>query len=765
MAPLRLSFFLYLLLLCCCSSLSIPELEKKTYIVHVAKSHMPDDFPEHRLWYEASLRSVSDTAEMLYAYDTVAHGFSARLSAAEARALQGRPGVVGVQPEVRYELHTTRTPEFLGIDREGLVPQSNAEGDVVVGVLDTGVWPERASYGDAGLGPVPASWKGACEEGKDFEPAAVCNRKLVGARFFSKGYEASMGAMDESRESRSPRDDDGHGTHTSSTAAGTAVSDASLLGYAAGTARGMSTRARIAVYKVCWLGGCFGSDILAAMDKAVEDGCDVLSLSLGSSTTDYFRDNIAVGAFSAVAKGVVVSCSAGNAGPSASTVSNVAPWITTVGAGTIDRDFPAYVVLGDGTNFTGASLYSGKPLSSSPYPFIYAGNATNATNGNLCMRGTLLPEKVAGKIVLCDRGFNARAQKGFVVRDAGGAGMILTNTAAHGEELVADAYLLPTSAVGQKAGDAIKSYLFSDPSPTATIAFGGTIVGVTPSPVVAAFSSRGPSTITPDILKPDILAPGVNILAAWTGKVGPSGQAEDPRRTEFNIISGTSMSCPHISGLAAFLKGAHSDWSPSAIKSALMTTAFAAYPNGGRILDVATGGGATPFDFGAGHVDPPKALDPGLVYDITADDYIDFLCALNYTTLQIQIISRRPNVICDGKEIYTVSDLNYPSFSVAFKTASGLGGGSPSTTTTMRHTRTLTNVGTPGTYTATVTAPAEVKVTVDPQELNFVSAGERKSYTVSFSAASQPSGSAAFGRLQWSDRKHVVASPLAFTWT
>ncbi|KAG6482095.1 hypothetical protein ZIOFF_058723 [Zingiber officinale] len=469
MAPLRLSFFLYLLLLCCCSSLSIPELEKKTYIVHVAKSHMPDDFPEHRLWYEASLRSVSDTAEMLYAYDTVAHGFSARLSAAEARALQGRPGVVGVQPEVRYELHTTRTPEFLGIDREGLVPQSNAEGDVVVGVLDTGVWPERASYGDAGLGPVPASWKGACEEGKDFEAAAVCNRKLVGARFFSKGYEASMGAMDESRES------------------------------------------------------------------------------------------------------------------------------------------------------------SGKPLSSSPYPFIYAGNATNATNGNLCMRGTLLPEKVAGKIVLCDRGFNARAQKGFVVRDAGGAGMILTNTAAHGEELVADAYLIPTSAVGQKAGDAIKSYLFSDPSPTATIAFGGTIVGVTPSPVVAAFSSRGPSTITPDILKPDILAPGVNILAAWTGK--------------------------------------------------------------------------------------------------------------------IQIISRRPNVACDSKEIYTVSDLNYPSFSVAFETASGLGGGSPSTTTTMRHTRTLTN------------------------ELNFVSAGERKSYTVSFSAASQPSGSAAFGRLQWSDRKHVVASPLAFTWT
>ncbi|KAG1333944.1 hypothetical protein COCNU_03G000630 [Cocos nucifera] len=203
------------------------------------------------------------------------------------------------------------------------------------------------SIDDTGFGPVPAGWKSACKEGKDFK-ATFCNRKLIGARYFSKGYEARMGPIDESRESRSPRDIDGHGTRTSSTAAGSAMTDASLLGFATGTARGMATWARVAAYKVCWAGGWFSSDILAAMDKAVDDGCHVLSLSLGGGMSDYY--SVPIGAFNAMEKGVLVSCSAGNAGPSASSLSNVAPWTTTVGAGTLDQDFPAYVVLGNGKN-------------------------------------------------------------------------------------------------------------------------------------------------------------------------------------------------------------------------------------------------------------------------------------------------------------------------------------------------------------------------------------------------------------------------------
>lgn len=761
------SLLLVLLCLLCSCRASVVSQERKTYIVHMAKSQIPAAFEgRHQDWYRSSLRSVSAAAEMMYTYANVAHGYSTRMTASQAEDLSTRPGILTVVPESRYELHTTRTPLFLGLDSNPEdYTESESTSEVVIGVLDTGVWPESRSFHDAGMGPIPGSWKGACDSGTNFN-ASSCNRKLIGARFFSKGYEAALGPVDETRESRSPRDDDGHGTHTSSTAAGSAVADASLLGYASGTARGMATRARVAAYKGCWQGGCFSSDILAAMDAAVADGVDVLSMSLGGGTADYYRDSVAVGAFAAMEKGIVVSCSAGNAGPSAYSLSNLAPWIVTVGAGTIDRDFPAFASLGNGRNYSGVSLYRGDAVLSSLLPIVYAGNATNMTNGNLCMTGTLIPERVAGKVVLCDRGVNPRVQKGAVVKAAGGAGMILANTEANGEELVADAHLLPATAVGQKSGDAIKQYVFTDPNPTATILFEGTKVGVQPSPVVAAFSSRGPNGLTPEILKPDMIAPGVNILAGWAGNVGPTGLATDTRRVGFNIISGTSMSCPHVSGLSGLLKGAHPDWSPAAIKSALMTTAYISYKDGKQIEDISTGLPSTPFDYGAGHVDPVSALDPGLVYDLTVDDYLGFLCALNYGPSQINTLARR-NYTCDASKKYSLGDFNYPSFSVAFKTATQ--GGDNTTTsgpTMVKYTRALTNVGTPGTYKVAIKSESQaVKIEVEPDTLSFSKPNEKQSYTVTFTAGSMPSSTNSFARIEWSDGQHVVGSPVAFSWT
>ena len=738
--------------------------ERKTYIVHMATSQMPESFQEHAHWYDSSLKSVSESAEMLYKYSNVVHGFSTRLTAEEARLLQGRPGILSIAEETRYELHTTRTPEFLGLDKSAdLFPESESASEVIIGVLDTGVWPESKSFDDTGLGPVPDSWKGECETGTNFK-SSNCNRKLIGARFFSKGYEATLGPIDESKESKSPRDDDGHGTHTATTAAGSVVAGASLLGFAEGTARGMATRARIAAYKVCWIGGCFSTDILAALDKAAEDNVDILSLSLGGGMSDYYRDSVAVGAFGAMEKGILVSCSAGNAGPSSFSLSNVAPWITTVGAGTLDRDFPAFVTLGNGKNYSGVSLYKGNDLPGKLLPFVYAGNASNAPNGNLCMTNTLIPEKVAGKIVMCDRGVNPRVQKGSVVKAAGGIGMVLANTASNGEELVADAHLLPATAVGQKSGDAIKSYLFSDSDPTVTILFEGTKVGIQPSPVVAAFSSRGPNSITADILKPDLIAPGVNILAGWSGSVGPTGLPTDKRRVDFNIISGTSMSCPHVSGLGGLLKAAHPDWSPAAIRSALMTTAYTNYKNGQKIQDLATGKSSTPFDHGAGHVDPVSALEPGLVYDLTVDDYLNFLCAINYSAPQISVLAKK-NFTCDADKKYSVADFNYPSFSVPLEAPLGSGGGDGASTV-VKHTRTLTNVGSASTYKVSISSESEsVKISVEPGSLSFSELNEKKSYTVTFTAASMPSNTNVFGRIEWSDGKHVVGSPIVVSWT
>ncbi|KAL5780132.1 hypothetical protein ACOSQ2_010869 [Xanthoceras sorbifolium] len=737
---------------------------KKTYVIHMDKSNMPASFDDHFQWYDSSLKSVSDDAAMLYTYNNVIHGFSTRLTVDEAESLEKQPGILAVLPEARYELHTTRTPAFLGLGKSVTqFPASEAVSEVIVGILDTGVWPEIKSFDDTGLGPVPRGWKGACEVGKTFSSSS-CNKKLIGARFFAKGYEAAFGPVDETMESKSPRDDDGHGTHTSTTAAGSTVSGASLFGYASGTARGMADQARVAAYKVCWLGGCFGSDIIAAMDKAVEDGVNVISMSIGGGLTDYYRDTVAIGAFNAMAQGILVSCSAGNGGPYSGSLSNVAPWITTVGAGTLDRDFPAYVTLGSGKNFSGVSLYSGKPLSDSLVPLVSAANVSNTTTGILCMTGSLIPAKVAGKIVVCNRGGNSRVQKGMVVKAAGGVGMILTNTDDYGEELVADAQLLPSAAVGQIAGDAIKKYLSSDPHPTATIASGGTHLGVQPSPVVAAFSSRGPNPITPEILKPDLIAPGVNILAGWTGAVGPTGIQSDNRHVEFNIISGTSMSCPHVSGLAALLKAAHPEWSPAAIKSALMTTAYSTYKNGKPILDVATGQASTPFAYGAGYVNPVTALDPGLVYDATVDDYLGFLCALNYSRSQIKLATNR-DFTCVSSKVYSLGNFNYPSFAVPLETASSRRGGA-GVKSTVKYARTLTNVGTSATYKVSVSSETpSVKILVEPESLSFSEQYEKKSYTVTFTASSQPSGTTSFARLQWSDGKHDVSSPIAFSWT
>ncbi|MBA0681870.1 hypothetical protein Goari_023643 [Gossypium aridum] len=313
--------------------------------------------------------------------------------------------------------------------------------------------------------------------------------------------------------------------------------------------------------------------------------------------------------------------------------------------------------------------------------------------------------------------------------------MILANTLTFGEELLADAHLLPSAAVGQIAGDSIKKYISFDPNPTATIGPGTTILGVQPSPVVAAFSSRGPNPVTPAIFKPDIITPGVNILAGWTG---------------------TSMSCPHVSGLAAILKAAHPEWSPAAIKSALMTTAYSTYPNGEKIKDVATGGPATPFDYGAGHVYPIAALDPGLVYDTTIDDYLGFLCALNYTPSQIKATAQT-NFTCQKSKKYTLGDFNYPSFSVPFQT--GL-------RSTVKYTRTITNVGVPATYKISLYSQTQaVKMSVVPAILSFSAQYEKKSYTVTFRAISMPPGSTGFARLEWSDGKHIVSSSIAYIWT
>ncbi|GFP87220.1 subtilisin-like protease [Phtheirospermum japonicum] len=510
---------------------------KKTYMVQIKYQPKPALYNTQSEWYSDLFQSLTSAPQdsLLYTYEAAYHGFAAALSPEQAESLRQSESVLGVHEDTLYTLHTTRSPNFLHLDDPGLWPGhgpeelNKASQDVVIGVLDTGVWPESPSFRDGEMSAVPARWRGKCEWGDP--KIEICNRKLIGVRFFDKGYNM------RSNESRSARDLVGHGTHTASTAAGSQVADASLFGYAKGTARGMAKGARLAAYKVCWASGCSGSDIVAAIDSAISDGVDVLSMSLGgTSAQDYALDPLAVGAFAAMERGIFVSCSAGNNGPSGGSVTNVAPWIMTVGAGTIDRDFPSFVALGNGMKYTGVSLYSGPDMGSNPVELVYGGG-NDSSSSQLCL--SLDPSIVRGKVVLCDRGTNARAAKGVIVKNAGGIGMILANTEeSGGEELVADSHFCPAVTVANSVGNKIRKYVNMTQHPTALLSFGGTVVKVKPSPVVAAFSSRGMNWVTQQILKPDVIGPGVNILAAWSGVVGPTSLPEDTRKTAFNIISG-----------------------------------------------------------------------------------------------------------------------------------------------------------------------------------------------------------------------------------
>ncbi|EFJ16957.1 hypothetical protein SELMODRAFT_115574, partial [Selaginella moellendorffii] len=708
------------------------------------------------------------TASIIYSYKHSFNGFSARLTKEHAEIISRMPNVVSVFPSKTIQLHTTRSWDFLGV-----APQQNEMGfselagsyDVIVGVVDTGLWPESKSFDDTGLGPVPSRWKGLCNNTgiTNTSELFTCTKKIVGGRAYPLSSSSSasnsrslLGMSTGSpivQEFNNSRDGTGHGTHTSSTATGVSVSGASLFGLAEGTARGGYSKARVAMYKACWNGGFWSENsIMAAFDDAVYDGVDVLSVSLGGRPKQYDLDGIAIAAFHAVAKGVVVSCSAGNSGPDPKSVANAAPWILTVGASSIDRKIESAILLGN--NFGLRWKYSYERIFQvlcqvRGGSFPGEKRFSKLSSCSRCVAGYVDATKVKGNIVYCildpDVGFSVAAV-------ANATGVILSGD-FYAELLFA--FTIPTTLVHESVGKQIESYISSTKNPTATILKSTTLSNVTPAPVVASFSSRGPNAVSPDIVKPDVTAPGLNILAAWPDNSPIFVLNNISYFSSYNIESGTSMSCPHVSGAAALLKAVHPDWSPAAIRSALMTTATILDNTNSPISDFnkSTSG---PFDTGAGEINPQKALDPGLVYDITPQDYISYLCESGYNTTQVRLISGDPNTSCKPpKSNATTPFLNYPS--IGFM---GLTTTSPQSTE-----RIVTNVGAPkSVYTAEITAPSSISIVVEPSSLEFSSTGQKLSYTITATAKnSLPVSMWSFGSITWIASSHTVRSPIAIT--
>jgi subtilisin family serine protease len=658
-------------------------------------------------------------AARIYDYVYSLNGFAAVLNKSQVAKLRGTKGVVSVQRDKLSQPVTDSSPSFLGLNAGGgiwsqLGGQGSAGEDVIVGVVDTGIWPEHPSFADTNYGPPPAGWNGECESGEAWTQRN-CSDKLIGARYFEKGFGHFGGDLEP--DYQSPRDSDGHGTHTSSTAAGNAGVTATILNRNLGQISGMAPRARIAAYKACWPGGCATSDLTAAIDTAVSDGVDVINFSIGDGDPDFLDADDVAFLFARQAN-VFVAASAGNDGPDASTTDHGGPWLTTVAASTQDRMWAGTVRLGNGQTFKGISITNN--LGSTP---IVDGEKAGSVG---CLTG-LKSALVTGKIVICEGSFS-RASRSRAVKAAGGVGMVLY-TAAENDTLFSDTHHVPSVHVRRSAGLAIKAYA-ATASATASITGGVKEFGN--GNKMAAFSSRGPllpsSRSTGDLLKPDITAPGVQILAG-NSPVETNAVAGQL----FQAIGGTSMSSPHIAGIGALLKDLHPDWTAAEMQSAIMTSARQNVTKEDGVTP------ADPFDFGAGHVVPNGAANTGLVYPVEFDDYRAFLRSQGLCTL------------CFGTSpapVRPATELNVPSVTIRALTGS------------RTVTRKVRNVGSSGTYRANLTAPAGIDVTVTPNRLNLA-AGATATYQIRFTANSTAAFDRySFGSLTWTRSGQNVRIPL-----
>ena len=501
-----------------------------------------------------------------------------------------------------------------------------------------------------------------------------------------------------------------------------------------GNASGMAPNARIAVYKICWgraepTAGCYTSDSVQAIEDATTDGADVINFSISGSLTSSV-DAVEAAFFGAAQAGVFVSTSAGNDGPGASTVAHNTPWEMSVAAGTLDRANNKTVTLGDGQSFTGVGLGAAVPSSPIALSSTVGLAGQDADDVRLCFLNSLDPAKVTGKIIVCDRGVNDRVEKSAEVKRAGGVGMVLANTSPN--SLNADIHAVPTVHVNEIDGAAIKAYVSGTASPTAALSASVQEFGVK-APEVAAFSSRGPALAgSGDLLKPDIMAPGVDVIAGFS----PANNGRD-----YDFVSGTSMSSPHIAGLGALLIQKHPNWSPMMVKSALLTTASVT-DNKGAPISTDAGDIANAFDYGSGQVNINAAADPGLVYDSNSTDWLRWLCGTGQLAAT--------GATCSSVGSIDPSDLNQPNIAIG-----ALAG-------KQTVTRTVTAVSSEGSsnYTPKIVAPAGVTVSVSPKVLK-VKPNRTATYRVTFTRTSAPFDAYAFGSLTWSNGKFKVRSQLA----
>jgi subtilisin family serine protease len=737
---------------------------------------------------ELVLAKAGPGAQKIYSYKYGLNGFAARMSVTQAQKLEHEAEVLNIWEDEIRPMATRHSPSFLGLfDAEnGLRSVEGLDGEgVVIGIIDSGISPEHPALQDTRQADMPSAcrgswaettllgrwlcgryrkaddvvvfdepenWNGACIAGERFD-ADDCNNKLIGARWFIDGA-VETGPIDAD-EIRSPRDADGHGTHTATTAAGNRTS-ASIFGTLIGDIEGIAPKARVASYKACWLrpgdtrASCNTSDLANAIDSAVADGVDVISYSVGSSLTRTIApDDVAL--MAAAKAGVLAIVAAGNEGPNLGTIGSPAgaPWVVTAAAST--RDGESNVEAMEITAPPGlAGKYAVKEANFTPpldevdpieASLVLVNDDdtsldTGATGSEAdACQALINDDEVRGNVAFIQRTGCRFDEMVKNAADAGAVAALVYNIAGdpivmHGESGLSD---IPALMLGQADANLILAEIDAEVDVTVVLDKSFLLTSSDTGNEMATFSARGPAPV-PDILKPDVTAPGVNILAGFSPDSAYSTPGEN-----FAYLSGTSMSTPHIAGVAALIRQAHPTWSPSAIKSALMTTSR-------QNITASTGlGDANPFDFGAGHIVPNAAVDPGLVYELSDDEYDAFACGIESPA----VTDTRCEELEAAGMSFEARELNLPSIAMS-KLANS-----------QTVTRRVTNVSEEaGSYTVEVSPPPGMRVDVVPSTISL-GPGESASFEVTISYESGPLDLWRFGSMTWHSDSRDVFSPIA----
>lgn len=726
----------------------------------------------------------------LYGYHYLINGFAILITPQQADKLSRRREVANVVLDFSVRTATTHTPEFLGLPQGAWYQEGGPEfagKGIVIGIIDTGIDPTHPSFSDVLSGtdyPVPAHFSGVCEVTNDF-PSGSCNKKLVGARHFAASA-ITRGIFNASQDHASPFDGDGHGTHTASIAAGNHGVPVNVSGNHFGNASGMAPHAHIAVYKALYKSfGGFAADVVAAIDQAAQDGVDIISLSITPNRRPpgvaIFFNPLDMALLSAVKAGIFVVQAAGNTGPSPKSVSSFSPWIFSVGASAHDRVYNNSIVLGNNVTISGVGLAPGTD-GDSMYTLITATHALrndSERDNNFylgeCQDPSYMNQNlIKGKILICSYsiryllGLSSVKQALVTAKNVSAAGIIfymdpfVLGFQLNPTPMDIPGFIIPFPDDSKAILQYYNASLVRDTVSNSIVKFGAVakILGgldaiySNSAPKVMYYSARGPDPednsllANADILKPNIIAPGNFIWGAWSslGTDSPEFKGEN-----FAMISGTSMSAPHIAGLAALIKQKFPSFSPASIASALSTTATFYDKHGGPIMAQraytnpdSIESPATPFDMGSGFVNATAALDPGLIFDAGYDDYISFLCGINGST---PVVLNYTGNNCGVSNI-SGADLNLPSITVALLNRS------------RTITRRLTNIASDEVYSISFSAPFAVSLSATPTRFS-IARGETQNLTLVLNATMN-SSSASFGRIGiYGSRGHVSMIPLS----